>query len=59
MTYPAYPDSSVSVAQRSFEQYARESVRAIENRNRLIAKAKEYMTIRAEHMEWLAKNGKR
>jgi phage head maturation protease len=59
VTYPAYPDSSVSVAQRSFEQYARESVRAIEKRDRLIAKAKEFMTIRAEHMEWLAKNGKR
>jgi HK97 family phage prohead protease len=59
VTYPAYPDSSVSVAQRSFEQYARESVRATEKRNAMIEKAKEWATIRAEHMEWLSKNGKR
>ena len=59
VTYPAYPDSSVSVAQRSFEQYAKSTVQAAQRREAFIAKAKEFMTIRAEHMEWLAKNGKR
>lgn len=59
VTYPAYPDSSVSVAQRSFERWAKESVRAAESRAAMIAKAKEFATIRAQHMEWLAANGKR
>lgn len=59
VTYPAYPDASVSVARRSFDAYTREQVRCEERRRNQIAKAQEFVTARKQFMEWLAANGKR
>ena len=59
VTYPAYPDSSVSVAQRSFETYTKQTARDADALAKRFARAKEFAAIRTQHMEWLAANGKR
>jgi HK97 family phage prohead protease len=55
VTYPAYPDASVSVARRSFDAHTR----VLADRGKKIAEAQKFVAARAQYMEWLAANGKR
>jgi len=50
VTYPAYPDSGVAVAQRSYDLFREQQAKRSEKRSQWIAKTNEYR-------EWLEKYG--